>query len=287
MTSISDNLNDAKKRKVNEFYTRYEDIAKEVSYYRDHFDGKTVYCNCDSYTDSNFHHYFYDNFRNLGLKGLTTTHYTENSRDSVGRRYDKLRNSEDFGLNGDGDFRSSTCVDELKKADIIVTNPPFSLFRDFIDLLFKYNKKFLIIGNINAITYKKTFRLLKDYEMWTGNCMPRFFKVHSGEVRNTGAVYWYTNLTHEGLNRKLELTCKYNGKDYPKYDNFYAISVMKVKEIPYDYYGLMGVPISFMRVYNPKQFKVLGLDYHVMEGKDRSLITNGRTLYKRVIIRRK
>jgi len=289
------NLRTAKKVKKDEFYTQLTDISKEIKHYKNHFKDKVVYCNCDDPRVSNFFHFFSYNFEKLGLKRLITTCYKSQSMDLFSERDseqaiyleyngDKNNNNvpdpEEIGiveLKADGDFRSAESIELLKQADIVVTNPPFSLFRDFITQLDEYDKKFVIIGNVNAITYKETFRLIKENKLWLGA------SIHSGDrefgvpddypltaassridedgnkfIRVKG-VRWFTNLDYKERYEDLILYKNYAPEEYQKYENFDAINVNKTKDIPSDYDGYMGVPITFLDKYNPEQFEIIGL----------------------------
>ncbi len=264
------NLAAARKTKNDEFYTRLEDIDKELAHYTDHFKGQVVFCNCDDPSWSNFWRYFHLNFDALGLKRLVSTYYAKNggqggllvcrteSRDAKGRPI-----VQETPLQGDGDFRSGECVALLKEADIVCTNPPFSLFRQYIDQLIEHEKKFLVIGNMNAITYQEIFPRLKDNLMWLGVSSPKSFRTHKTQetYKKFGNICWFTNLSHNKRTQKLKLFSSYQGNEsrYPKYDNFDAIEVGEVKDIPMDWEGWMGVPKSFFFSYNPDQFEVLGV----------------------------
>ncbi len=285
------NLHRARNAQNNdEFYTQITDIENELKYYKHHFRGKVVYCNCDDPRFSNFFHYFSHNFEKLGLKKLITTCYRSTHRDFFSKdaedtaiylEYDgakkgeRVPDPEEIGithLKGDGDFRNEECIELLKEVDIVVTNPPFSKFRDYLAQLIKHNKKFLIVGHKNAITYREVFKLLKDNKIWVGyNSGGMDFEVpdhyeqgQSGFIKdgkkwqNVGAI-WYTNLDISKRNEYLDLYREYNPKDYPKYENYDAINVGKVANIPVDYDGAMGVPITFMNKYNPDQFEIIGL----------------------------
>lgn len=312
---LNKNLHSAKKKKNDEFYTQLADIEREMKHYKEHFKDKIVFCNCDDPEWSNFWKYFTLNFDFLGLKKLIATHYNEN-----GRSYklefvpgdkpsflpsDTHRRTE---LQGDGDFRSPEAIEILKEADIVVTNPP----REYVAQLIEYDKKFLIIGNVNAITYKEMFPLIKDNKMWLGNGFKAgnaFFKVHNPKdfAKNvydeaTGLVkfrncHWFTNLDHKKRKEELILYQNYYGNEdkYPKYDNYDAINVDKTKDIPVDYEGPMGVPITFLDKFNPEQFNIVGLTAGNIKGmsgmipdngKDGPYI-NGRLKYGRIIIRRR
>lgn len=328
------NLGQAKKAKKDEFYTQLTDIEKELRHYKDHFRGKTVLCNCDDPKVSNFFVYFVRNFKELGLKRLITTCY-KNTQPDLFSQHDEEHavwldyqggddNNPDVAaiaatarpLKGDGDFRSAECIELLKEADIVVTNPPFSLFREYVAQLVKYEKKFLIIGHQNALTYKEIFPLIKENKMWLGwgftGGAAHFINLHyednavagnhiEGMIRVSGVV-WFTNLEHSKRHDPLDLYKKYNPEDYPKYDNYDAIEVSKTADIPVDYMDMMGVPITFMDKYCPEQFELIGfsLDLANMEpirneigkvggGPRFYLRENGKLtrLYERLVIRRK
>lgn len=225
------NLNIAKKRKNDEFYTLYEDIEKELSYYKEYFKDKIVYSNCDT-SNSNFVKYFQNNFKELGLKDFF---YSSNN------------------------FSSPQSIELLKKADIVVTNPPFSIARQYISLLFQYNKKFLIIGDLNWITYLNVFSLFKENKMWLGYNSVREFTTPCKTTISIGNKLWFTNLSLKIEREFLTLSKSYSQEKYPKYDNYNAININKIKDIPKDYTGVMGVPITIMVKYNPKQFEILGM----------------------------
>ena len=289
------NLNKAKEAKKDEFYTQLEDINNEMRHYREHFRGRTVLCNCDDPRVSNFFTYFAYNFEYLGLKKLITTCYknqdmdlfsTNKSEQAVYLIYEGDKNGnripdvEEIGvqpLKGDGDFRSAECVELLKEADIVVTNPPFSLFREFVAQLMAYDKKFLIIGNVNALSYKEIFPLIQSNRMWFGA------SIHSGDrkfwvpddyelnaagcgIDETGRKYirvkgvrWFTNLDYKERHEDLILYKLYAPEEYPRYVNYDAIEVSRTEYIPCDYDGVMGVPITFIDKYNPDQFEIIGI----------------------------
>ena len=286
-------LHEAKKAKNDEFYTMLSDIEKELRHYKRHFKNKVVFCNCDDPRVSNFFHYFSYNFEKLGLKKLITTCY-KNQNMSLFSQHDKERaiyleyegdttgnnipDPEEIGikqLKKDGDFRSKEVIELLKQADIVVTNPPFSLFREYVGQLMKYNKKFLIIGTWNAITYKEIFPLIKDNKIWiginsnrnfSGFIVPKHYPLHGTEARidengnrivSSNNTCWFTNIDIAKRHKELILYKKYNPKEEPTYDNYKAIEVSKVNDIPIDYDGVMGVPITFMNKYNPEQFEIL------------------------------
>lgn len=332
--------------KNDEFYTQLADIEQELKNYREQFKGKIVFCNCDDPYESNFFKYFALNFNFLGLKKLIATCYDKSpvaytqlsffddgkTMPNTHRRAYKIEITEveDYNgdgafdltdvryllkndkntlalLNGDGDFRSIECVELLKEADIVCTNPPFSLFREYIAQLVEYKKKFLIIGNKNALTYKEIFPLLKNNEMWIGyrninsdmwlevHDENNFEKIVDGKKLKHIMACWFTNLETTKRHTELTLYRKYTPEEYPKYDNYDAINVDKVTDIPYDYNGAIGVPITFLDKYNPEQFELLdGIGrYSILNneetkkaGKYLSMI-NGKALYFRYIIKNK
>lgn len=319
------NLNQAKTNKKDEFYTQLSDIERELKYYKKHFKDKVVYCNCDDPRVSNFFHYFSYNFEKLGLKKLITTCYKNQERDlfsqhdseqAIYLEYtgDKNGNNipdlEEIGiisLKGDGDFRSKESIELLKQADIVVTNPPFSLFREYVAQLFEYDKKFIIIGHQNAITYTDIFPLIRDNKMWLGygfkGGAAHFINEHyedyatagdhkEGMIRVSGVV-WYTNLDLNKRHEDLILYQKYEGNEdkYPTYENYDAIEVSETRNIPMDYKGVMGVPVSFMDKYNPDQFEILGSNRGVNQDPNgiygRGSYLNGKETFKRLFIRNK
>lgn len=257
----NEKLNKARKTKNDEFYTQMSDIQKELNHkgYQEAFVGKTIYCNCDDPEESNFWKYFKIRFKALKLKELVSTHYEKDTtKSSYILRYDG-ENVIREELAGNGDFRSEECIDLLKKADIVATNPPFSLFREYVAHLEKYNKKFVIIGNLNAVTYKEIFPLIKEHKLWFGYNSPNEFKKPDGTMTNKILSRWFTNIDIEIQDNRLDLTARYNKDDYPEYDNYNAINVDKVKEIPMDYDGVMGVPITFLDKYYQEQFEIVGI----------------------------
>ena len=289
--------------KNDEFYTQLTDIENELKYYRQHFKNKVVYCNCDDARESNFFKFFSLNFEFLGLKKLISTGYKENGKgvvliyegDKNGNRMPDLEEIEIKELQGNGDFRSKECIEYLKQADIVVTNPPFSLFREYVAQLMEYNKQFLIIGSQNAITYKEIFPLIKDNKLWLGVNLVKEFIQPNGEIKKFGNICWFTNLINKKRNYPLDLYMKYSKDYYPKYDNYDAIEVSKVCEIPMDYEGVMGVPITFLDKYNPNQFEIVGWSRHNdmnmdggywLGGKNDATI-NGKDVYRRILIRHK
>ena len=350
-------LNSARSAKNDEFYTQLFDIEAEVRYYKEHFRGKVVFCNCDDPYESNFFKYFALNFNFFGLKKLIATCYTgspiantelslfdhEPPVDRTTRSPHKieivevedydgdgainlvdvenlLRNKKNVltRLKGDGDFRSSECTELLKQCDVVITNPPFSLFREYVTQLDEYKKGFLIIGNKNAITYREIFKLIKGNKLWVGMTpmgtdmlfdVPENFakelvankkegssyKIVDGVIKGRSQAVWFTNLDIRKRHEELKLYKAYNATDYPKYDNYDAIDVSKVVEIPMDYEGVMGVPITFLDKYNPKQFEIVGLIAGNIKGlagipskigKDGPYI-NGKLKYGRLLIRKR
>lgn len=321
------NLNTAKNDKKDEFYTQLSDIEKELRYHKASFKNKVVLCNCDDPRVSNFFHYFSYNFEKLGLKKLITTCFKNqnidlfsksNSEKAIYLEYtgdkngDNIPNIEEIGiknLKGDGDFRSEECIELLKEADIVVTNPPFSLFREYVAQLIKYEKKFLIIGNVNATSTKDIFKLIKDNKLWMGA------SIHSGDrefgvpddyplnaagsrvdpitgekfIRVKG-VRWFTNLDYSERHADMILYKKYSAHEYPKYDNFNAINVDKTKDIPMDYDGNIGVPITFLDKFNPDQFEIIGIDEALtgeLNGRVSRFYMNGKKMYARIVIKNK
>lgn len=258
------NLQAAKIAKNDEFYTQLPDIEREMKHYREHFKGATIFCNCDDPEYSNFWRYFHLNFEFLGLKKLVSTHYQDKGRSYMMEYSGGNDNDYKVGtvlrLKENGDFRSPECIELMKQADIVVTNPPFSLFREYVAQLMEYQKKFIIIGNKNAITYKEIFPLLKDNKIWLGINSPSVFNTPDGLTKKVnGLPRWFTNLDIKKRHEELDLIEKYSPDKYPKYDNYDAIEVSKVLDIPVDYDGVMGVPITFLDKYNPEQFEILDM----------------------------
>ena len=314
----NNNLHTAKATKNDEFYTQLEDIENELKYYKDYFKGKVVYCNCDGFLNkekSNFFMYFSLNYEFLGLKGLICTKYNPNGKgkkyeyygDLNGNNYPDEEEICTSELEGDGDFRSEECIELLKKCDIVCTNPPFSLFRQYVAQLFEYNKDFLIIGNVNAISYKEVFPLIKENKMWLGVSsfnkgmyfgVPddytyadtyKFDRERNGKkVMRVSSICWFTNLDHKKRHEELVLYKKYNEEEYPKYDNYDAIEVSKVTDIPMDYYGVMGVPITFLDKYCPEQFEIVGqmMTTKVTEFNFGYPYIDGKKKFARLLIKR-
>ena len=315
-TDSNNKLHKAMKNKNDEFYTQLADIENELRHYREYFKDKVVFCNCDDPRVSNFFHYFSYNFEYLGLKKLITTCYKNQNMNLFSQNKNekaiyleytgvkgnnKIPDINEIGikaLNGDGDFRSEECIELLKQADIVVTNPPFSLFREYVSQLIDYNKKFIIVGAKTAIGYKEIFKLIKENKIWLGYTPKlKTFRVpddYEGNlmviengvkyVKNVGNVGWFTNLDVKYRHNDLILNKKYNEKEYPKYDNYDAIEVSRTSDIPLDYDGIMGVPITFLEKYNPNQFEII----RFRKGNDnKDLSINGKYLFSRILIRRK
>lgn len=339
-TSRNRDFREARRAKKDEFYTSLRDIELELQYYSHHFAGKVVYCNCDDPRSSNFFRFFASNFETLGLKKLITTCYRSQKPGQFGRgdsdravyleytgdrKGGKAPDAEEIGpqpLEGDGDFRSTESVRLLEQADIVVTNPPFSLFREYVSQLFEYNKQFLIIGNMNALTYKEIFPLFQNDKMWYGPSIrsgdrefgvPEDYPLTAAGARidadgnryvRVKGVRWFTNLDYPGRHEELELHRTYDPREYPKYINYDAINVSKTKHIPADYDGPMGVPITFLDKYNPEQFDILGSSKTLgrpisevaekgtyVQGGPRFYLPNGdgtyRRMYDRIVVQNK
>ena len=318
-------LTGAKKAKKDEFYTQLADIEVELKHYREHFKGKTVLCNCDDPRMSQFFYYFVLKFHALGLKKLITTCYKNQDPDLFsestseqavylvykGEYIGKPPDPDIAGLvcplQGDGDFRSKECIAFLEEADIVVTNPPFSLFREYVAQLIKYDKKFIIIGNINAVTYKEIFPLIQRDQVWLGPSIhsgDREFEIPSSypleaagsRTDNEGRRYirvkgvrWFTNLDFPQRHEVLTLYERYNPKEYPHYDNYDAINVDKVADIPCNYDGVMGVPITYLDKHNPNQFEIVGIDRYVEDNPTpgKRFTIQGKETYARILIRKR
>jgi len=350
--SLNKNLRKASQAKKDEFYTQLVDIEKELKHYKEQFRGKVVYCNCDDPFESNFFKYFAANFNALKLKKLITTSYVKSpivggqlllfeveglkpsGKEPFKIEIKKVPDADGNGainlddveyllkhdkntatpLRGDGDFRSEECIKLIKKADIVVTNPPFSLFREYVAQLVEYEKKFIIIGNTNALTYKEIFKLIKDNKLRTGYTnfnVGMFFVVpddwehfhHKDEkgrkIARVSTSCWFTNMDVEKHKEYLTLYKKYNTEEYPKYDHYNAIEVSKVAEIPMDYRGTMGVPITFLDKYNPNQFEIIdglnrytildvaGLNNNAVKKHLHMTEIGGKSTYFRVLIKNK
>lgn len=326
-------LHQAQHNGNDEYYTQLSDIENELKHYRSFFNGKTVFCNCDDPYESNFFKYFAMNFNFLKLKKLIATCYSGSPVmgkelplfDRMnGKKAYKIEITEVIDANNDGavdlsdveylikngkntlsileengDFRSRECVELLKQADVVVTNPPFSLFREYISQLIEYKKKFVVIGCKTALGYREIFPLVKDNKIWVGYTPKvKTFQVpddYQGKLisigkdgkkyaNNIGNVSWFTNIETTKRNEELILYKKYSPAEYPKYDNYDAINVDKTNEIPMDYDGVMGVPLSFLDKYNPKQFEIISFRKG-NDGKDLSI--RGKFTFSRVLIKRK
>ena len=295
MGAKNKNLGTAKVKKDDEFYTRLEDIEAELRFYKSHFADKIIYCNCDDPNWSSFHKYFTLNFKHLGIRKLITTHYSKDVKADYAYQEECTMGADGVlkivrtTLNENGDFRSQECIDLLKQADIVCTNPPFSLFREYVAQLMEYKKKFLIIGSQNATTYKETFELIKTNAIWLGISYPKEFSTPSKKIKKFGNICWYTNLTHSKRKEKIELWKNYSSTDYPMYDNYNAIEVSKVSNIPLDYEEVMGVPITFLGKYNPTQFEIMGLDRYIDGNKtpNKRFTLAGNEVYARIVIKKK
>ena len=322
--ALNTNLHKAKNSKKDEFYTQLSDIERELGHYKKHFENKVVLCNCDDPRVSNFFHYFSYNFENLKLKKLIATCYKNQQKDLFSthdteqaiyleyegdKNNNKIPDCEEIGirpLRDDGDFRSAECIKLLQQADIVVTNPPFSLFREYMAQLVEYDKNFLILANQNAITYKEIFKLIKENKIWLGTKSgdmafqvpdtyekreTRYWQDENGQKwRSFGNMCWFTNLDHNKRHEDLILykTYKNNEEDYPKYDNYDVIEVSKTKDIPIDYKGAMGVPITFLDKYSPEQFEILGIANSARWiGYECYTKINGKKIYNRIIIKHK
>ncbi len=339
--SLNKNLHSARTAKTDEFYTQLVDIEKELKHYKDQFRGKVVYCNCDDPYESNFFKYFASNFNALGLKKLITTSYSGSPivggqlplfevAGSKGKQPFKIEIKEvpdtdkDGAINlddvkyllkhdkntatplkGSGDFRSDECKELLKQADIVVTNPPFSLFREYVAQLMEYKKKFLILGDQNAITYKETFGYIKDDKLWLGydNGGTKWFQVpmdydiptesrkkivNGVKYFSMGRILWFTNFDTTKRHENFVLYKKYTPEEFPKYDNYDVINVDKVSDIPMNYKGVMGVPITFVDKYNSKQFEILGVANSARWiGYKCLTLIQGRKIYNRILIKLK
>ena len=283
--SENSNLNSAKKSKNDEFYTQYMDIEKELYYYKEHLNNKIIYCNCDNPSWSNFYRYFRVNFFRLGLKKLVSSYYN-----SVSKSFYSVYDGKEeiiYKLKGNGDFRSNECKELLKEADIVVSNPPFSLFREYISMLMNCKKSFLVIGNINASTCRDIFPLFKENLIWFGVSRVECFITPDKSLQRVGTAYWYSNLDVFSRYIKLNLTKKYDKNKYPKYDDYNAININKLNEIPYDYDGMMGVPVTFLTKYNPNQFSIIGLDRYLdLPNKVYRFHLNDKELYARIVIKK-
>lgn len=305
MANDSVKMTQAKTNKADEFYTTYEDVEKEMINYKEQFKDKIIYCNCDDYSKSNFVKFFLNNFNELELKKLIATSYNP---DGKGMYYSYNGKETILGKTiGNGDFRSEDSLELLRKSDIIVTNPPFSLFREYIELVMMYNKQIIILGNVNGATCKDIFHYFQEQKMWFGPSISsgdRKFYIPDDyplEARGCGVdedgkryikvkgVRWFTNLKTDIDKPFLVLTEKYTPEKYPKYDNYNAINVNKIKDIPMDYKGIMGVPITFLDKHCLNQFDILGIDRYIEDNPNygKRFTINGKELYARILIKRK
>lgn len=284
-----DNLAQAKRNKNDEFYTQLVDIEKEMEHYTKHFKGKTIFLNCDDPQTSEFWLFFSLNFKYFGLKKLIATHFNR-TEPTYKLEMTTYKNTIRTELKQNGDFRSGEAIELLKQSDIIITNPPFSLFREYVAQLMEYDKKFIIIGSLNAVSYKEIFPLLKDNKIWLGNTAVKKFIQPDRTIKTFGNINWFTNIEHSKRNEEIILCKYYNPNEYPKYDNYNAINIDKVKDIPVDYYEPMGVPITFMSSFNPKQFEIINIDRVLtkeLTGSPKRFLINGKEKYARIIIKRK
>ena len=299
---MNSNLHAAKKAKNDEFYTQLSDIENELRHYKAHFKGKTVFLNCDDPLESNFYVYFAQNFEHLGLKKLISTHYRDDqptykleiigdgNNDGKINALDTIKTP----LKQNGDFRSDECIAILEEADIVVTNPPFSLFREYTEQLMNNNKKFLIVGPLNAVSYKETFRYIKENRLWLGAAgRLKKFTLPGGEEKSVPSV-WYTNLEHKKRTEDIILYKTHSPDFNLKFDEYDAIDIAtnekrKTEYIPVDYYGKMGVPVSFLEKYNPNQFELLGIDRYMEDNPNygKRFKINGKETFPRIIIKRK
>ena len=318
----NDFLRKAKKNKNDEFYTQFADIERELEYYKEHFKNKVIFCNCDDPMKSNFFKYFVLNFKKLKIKKIISACYVkgnynlfncESQKNSKGYFFEYSGGENEISIpnlenikyfKGDGDFRSKESIELLKQADIVVTNPPFSLFREYIAQIIEYKKNFLIIGNINAITYKEIFKLIKENKIWLGINMgrgisgfivPEYYELYGTEttidefgnrIVSPNNCLWLTNLDNFKRHENINLTKVYKGNEnsYPKYDNYNGININRTQDIPFDYYGVMGVPITFLHKFIPEQFEIIKF----RKGEDdKDLSINGKCPYFRILIRNK
>lgn len=309
LSSNNYNLNSAKRSKNDEFYTQMDDIVKELSHYEKHFIGKSIFLNCDDPEASNFWKYFEQRFEKFELTKLVAICYDSKK---------PTHKHEMFGPNHvvktllmqNGDFRSSESQEVMRESDLIITNPPFSLFREYLAQVIQFDKKFLILGNQNAVTYKEIFPLIMENKVWLGvNNGAKTYKLGKTDERDlpagtfykNGEAYaklgntsWFTNLEHDVRNQEIQLSSKYNKDDYPNYDNYNAIEIGKVSLIPYDYCGIMGVPVTYLTKHNPSQFEIVGCSYQygdkavrIPDVESHGAKVDGKDKYKRLFIKRK
>lgn len=322
MAQKNSNLHNAKRAKNDEFYTQLSDIEKEMRHYKEFFKGKVVYCNCDDARESNFFKYFSLNFEHLGLKKLITTGYKEEGKgvvliyegDKNGNRI--VEDSEIIikELDGNGDFRSEECIEFLKEADVVVTNPPFSLFREYVAQLMEYGKKFIVLANNNAVTYKEFFPYIRNGKVWLGRTlftgkMPffkvpddyplenaRFEKRADGLYKQVNAICWFTNVPNDSNREQLITYCRYSVEDYPKYDNYDAIECGRMEKLPMDYKGVIGIPITGLKYLwsdGTIHADIDGVDtqFEIIKFRkgddDKDLSVNGKCPYFRILIRKR
>lgn len=303
--SLNRNMNEARKNKNDEFFTQYNDIEMELREYADCFRGKRVFCNCNDGAGSKFLEFFLTMFSIYGLRGLYGMQYEDYGQGRLfsmegknERRAFRIEDMTVTTLSGDGGYRTRESLEMLDKCDLVITNPPFSLFRDFVALLVEKGKQFLIIGNQNALTYKEIFQLFMENRIWTGYSYPKTFVQPGGTEKKFGNICWYTNLPVRKREEPLELWREYSPELYPHYDNYDAINVNSVADIPVDYAGVMGVPVTYLNVHCPKQFEICGTRRYfydpslcLWKDKDGVGITRGKTLingvetYDRIFIR--
>lgn len=316
------NVHASRSAKADEFYTQISLIEKELKHYKKYFKDKVIFCNCDDPEYSNFWKYFELNFEALGLKKLVATHYETTKKSYKLELISDVNNDGKINnldiiktpLQQNGDFRSPECIEILKEADIVITNPPFSLFREYIAQLMEYEKDFIIIGNQNALSYREIFPLVKNNIIWLGYNNGHFwfrvpddyeekktdFKIDENGIkwRRMGNICWFTNLDIDKRHEEMTLYKNYNEKEYPKYDNYNAIEVSKTAEIPVDYYDVMGVPLTFMDKYNPEQFEIIGQTHSGDTSPEVEALRtdeqhrhggriNGKEKFARILIRRR
>lgn len=290
------NLAAARRKKNDEFYTRICDIEAELRWYQDHFEDQVVYCNCDNIEQSNFVKFFQAKFIDYKLKKLIVTYYVEagTSRKMIMDAPDNIVITD---LSGDGGFASQECLELLDEADIVVTNPPFSLFKEYVSLLAQRDKRFLIIGSVNAITYKQVFPLIKANQLWLGVSPRNMTFILPDSTSKQVNACWFTNLVHYKRNTPILLYKQYSPQEYLRYDNYDAIEVSKVRDIPVDYEGVMGVPITFLEKYCPDQFEIIGATESEGKGFSNGIwssesnvsqaLVNNKRVYKRFLIKHK
>lgn len=282
MSNIS--LRQAQKNRYDEFFTQIEDIDAEIAHYVEYLRDKTIFCNCNDYEETNFYRYFKDNFLRLGLKKLIATKYEITGKPSYKIEICNDLIVKKMQLKGNGDFRSDECIELLKQSDIIITNPPFSLLQEYIMQLTSFNKKFIILGNINAVTYKRVFHLIIANKLFVhrNRNKSNMSFINSGKQKiDLGICRWFTNININLKNSFLNLCKEYIPEKYPKYDNSDIINVNKVSDIPADYGGIIGVPLTFLDKYNNNQFEIVGYS------NSKRLYINGKEVYKRLFIKKR